>query len=120
VLRILGWMINIGELLIVGNFVCVPVGLLVKRARDFSGGALLMSGQFWALTLVVWCAVEVAQRWGLPWMIAGLLTGGAGVVPVAFFGFLFTHTWPELGELIFQVTLVTGSFGLSKWMLEKG
>ena len=110
-------MITGGELLLVLNILIVPVALLVRRAREFGAGFLLIAGHFWSLTLVLWCAVEVFQRWGLFWTALGLLAGGVGVVPIAFFGFLFSRAWSASFELYLQCLLVIVAYGLSQWMM---
>jgi hypothetical protein len=118
IVRILGWLIDLGELLIVLNLPVAIIAILVHRARGFGGRTLRLSGHFWSLTLILWCAVEVFHRWGWPWILIGLFAGGIGIVPVAFFGFLFSRAWAASGELYLGCMIVIFAYGLSRWMIQ--
>jgi len=107
IVRIVGWLIDLGELLFVLNLLTLLIAAPVKRFRWFAGFLLYMSGYVWAMTLIAWCAVVVHAGWGWFLTILGLAFAGVGIVPVAFFCLLFSRSWASLWELLFQLVLAT-------------
>ena len=117
ILRIVGWLINLGEFLIALNLLTLLIAAFVKRFRSAAGGLLFGSAGVWAVALTVWSAFTVYAGWGWFLTILGLVLGGVGIVPVAFFCLAFSRDWMELGELIFQCALVTGAYYTAKRMM---
>jgi hypothetical protein len=111
--RIVGWLINFGELLVIIDLLMLLLAAFVKRSRGAAGGLLLFSAIAWALTLTVWSAVTVYSGWGGFLTVVGLLLGIVGIIPVAFVCLLFNAHWFDLLELLFQAALVAGGFYLS-------
>lgn len=108
--RIVGWMVNLGELLVVFNLPFLLLAAFVKRSRGVAGALLLFSAIAWALILTVWSAVTVYSGWGPFLAIIGLLLGIVGIIPMAFLYLLFNAHWFELLDLVFQATLVLGGW----------
>ena len=108
--RILGWMVNFGELLIVVNLLLLLLAAFVKRSRGASGRLLLFSSMAWALILTVWSAVTVYYGWGGFLTVVGLILGIVGIIPMAFLYLLTNAHWFDLLELLFQAALVAGGF----------
>jgi hypothetical protein len=116
--RLLGWMINIGELLVVLNLLTLLLAAFVKRSRGAVSGLLLVSAIAWALILTVWSAVTVYSGWGGFLTTVGLFLGIVGIIPVAFLCLLTSAHWFELLDLLFQATLVGGGFYLSARVMQ--
>jgi hypothetical protein len=114
--RLLALMIGFSEFLLVSNLLILPVTIFVKRARGYGDWSLRLTGYFWTVTLLLWCAVEVFRRWGTFWTVLGLAMGGFGIIPVAFFGLLLSRAWRSSMELYLQCVLILFAQGLSKWM----
>jgi hypothetical protein len=107
VVRIVGWLVGLGEFLLVLNLLTLLIAAFVKRFRGFAGGLLFFSAGIWALTtLTVWCAIRVFFNHGWLPTIFALCLGIVGIIPVAFFSLLFGREWLDLVELLFQAVLV--------------
>jgi hypothetical protein len=117
ILRIVGWLVNLGEALIAINLLTLLTAALVRRFRGAAGGLLLFSASVWALTLTAWCATRVFFDHGLLLTIFGLLLGGVGIVPVAFVSLLLGNEWPDLLELLVQVVLVFGGWYIASRLI---
>jgi len=117
IIRIVGWMVGLGELLLAINLITLLVAVFVKRFRRTAGGLLFAAMWVWGLTLIVWCAVRVFFDHGLFLTICGLLMGGVGIIPVAFLSLLFGREWIDLLELLFQATLVLGGWQIAKRLI---
>jgi len=117
--KTVGWMIGVGEALIVANLFALLVGALAKRLRRFSAGLLFASTQYWALALTVWCAAAVYSGWGWVWTLIGLLLGIVGIIPVALILLLVNRQWFDIVELLFQAVLVCGGYLLSARMMRQ-
>ncbi len=87
-IRIVGWMVGLSELLLAINLITLLVAVFAKRFRRTAGGLLFAAIWAWGLTLIVWCAVRVFFDHGPFLTIFGLLMGGVGIVPVAFLSLL--------------------------------
>jgi hypothetical protein len=118
-IRIVGWLIRVGEALIAVNLLTLLIAAFVKRLRGMAGGLVFFSASVWALTLTVWCATRVFFDHGWFLTILGFLLGGVGIIPVAFVSLLLDREWLDLFELLFQVVLVLGGWYIaSRLMLE--
>lgn len=111
--RIVGWLINFGELLVIVNLPMLLLAAFVKRSRGAAGGLLLVSSIAWALILTVWSTVTVYFGWGGFLTAVGLLLGIVGIIPVAFLCLLSGAHWFELMDLVFQVAMIAGGFYLA-------
>jgi len=105
IVGIVRWLIYAGEILVAANLLTLLIAAFVRKFRELAGGLLYMSGYVWAMTLIAWSAVTVYSGWGWFLTILGLVLGGVGIVPVAFFCLLFARHWADLGELLFQCAL---------------
>ena len=86
-IRIVGLMVGLGELLLTINLITLLVAVFAKRSGGPLGAAVccyLGMGS----PLIVWCAVRVFFDHGPFLTIFGLLMGGVGIVPVAFLSLL--------------------------------
>ncbi len=119
IVRNVGWLIRAGEFLIAVNLLTLLIAAFVKRSRELAGGLLYMSGYVWAMTLIAWSAVTVYAGWGWFLTILGLVVGGVGIVPVAFFCLLFTRHWADLGELLFQCVLAIAGYAFGPRLMAK-
>jgi len=113
------WLVRIGEVLIAANLLAWFSGAVVQRLRPFSAGLLLISTWYWAVTLTVWCAVVVYSAWSLFLTMLGLFLGIVGIIPVAFFCLLFSRRWLDLGELLFQISLVALGFFIASRTIQR-
>jgi hypothetical protein len=113
VLRILGWLIRIGELLVFLNLLSLLVASMMRRYRPIAASTLFLSTQYWAVTVTVWSCVAVHEIWGWFWTAFGLFLGIVGIIPVAFLCLLISRAWSSLFELLFQVSLVVGGSAIS-------
>ncbi len=119
IVRMVGWLIWAGEALIAVNLLVLLLAAFARRVREGAGGLLFMSGWVWAIGLTVWSAVTIYSGWGWFLTFIGLLLGGVGVVPVAFFCLLFSRNWAALGELLFQCALVAGAYSLAPRLMRE-
>ena len=118
-IKIVGWLVRIGEVLIAANLLALLSGAVVKRLRPFSAGLLFIFTWYWAVTLTVWCAVAVYSGWGWFLTLLGLFAGIVGIIPVAFLCLFFSRRWTDLGELLFQIALVALGFVISSRRIQR-
>ena len=118
ILRIVGGVVNFGELLIIVNLPMLLLAVFVKRSRGAAGGLLLFSSIAWALILTVWSTVTVYSGWGGFLTVVGLILGIVGIIPMAFLYLLFNTHWFDLLDLLFQATLVVGGFYLATHIMQ--
>jgi hypothetical protein len=117
IIRIIGWLINLGEVLFLVNLLTLLIAAFVRHFRRAAGGLLFVAIWAWGLTLIVWCAARVFFDHGLFLTIFGLLMGGVGIIPVAFLSLLMGREWIDLLELVFQAALVLGSWQIAKRLI---
>jgi hypothetical protein len=119
ILRILGWLVHVGEALIAINLLTLLIAAFAKRARGIAGGLLLFSTNVWALILIASCTALVFLNHGWPLTIIGLLVGGVGIIPVAFVSALVNRAWLDLFNILFQVALVAGGWYMATRLMMK-
>jgi hypothetical protein len=107
---VLLWMVRAGIVLIGLNLITVALGLFAKSSR--AGSVLLLSFSIWlwAVTLTLWCALQVLAGWGTVAMVLGLFLGIVGIIPTALLCLIATQQWGMILQFAFQVGLV-----LSRW-----
>lgn len=73
----------------------------------------------WTIALCLWCGGSIYVGWGLVALLAGVLFGGVGVVPVALICFLFSGRWPQAVEILLQYALIVACDVVAPWLLEQ-
>src|SRR5438445_11070222 len=107
--KALPWLIDAGRIAL---DVCV-VGLLplciFRKTRPWAGLAFYLVSFLFGTMLFAFSCLVVVQIWGYGGLIFGLILGGVGVVPVAFFASLFHAEWPLFWDVVFGTVLTFGS-----------
>jgi hypothetical protein len=105
----LPWLIVAGR---VAFATCVFVFLplcIFRKTRPWAGlGFYFASFLFGAVLFAFSCIVDV-QIWGYGALVFGLIIGGVGVVPVAFFATLLRGAWPLFWAVVFGAVLTFGT-----------
>jgi hypothetical protein len=88
--------------------------IFIKRTRGWGAVGFVYSSFGWGLYLWLTAFLYTYTNFGLVWLVVGLLLGGIGVVPIAFFGALFHADWSGLIQIIVMLVFSLGfrAFGL--------
>lgn len=87
--------------------ILVPLTLF-RRTRGLAGLGFYIGSFIFGISMWVWCAIIALVLGGIGYLIAGILLGGIGVVPIAFFALIFNGEWSVLLQLIVLVIVVFG------------
>jgi hypothetical protein len=98
--------------------VCLPA-IFIRQMRGVASVVLYLCLTLWSLSLFLWCVANIYIGWGAFWLTVGLLLGGVGVVPVAFFCFLFGRQWSLEFDLLCQVAVIAGGYFTFSWMVKR-
>jgi hypothetical protein len=112
--KVLPWLTHLGTIAVI---VCVVVLLplcVFKAIRPWVGLAYYYTSYLFGIVLFAFSCVVVVQLWGYVGLIFGLLMGGVGVVPLAFFATLFHGEWPWFWNVVLGLIFTFGarSFGI--------
>lgn len=86
----------------------LPMGLL-KRRRSLAGSLICFCSIPHGATLFLFSVLTAYGIWGYGGLVAGLLSAGIGLVPVAFAAALTRHLWHQVFDIIILAVLVLGS-----------
>ena len=108
------WLVAINAIaFLIILFVLLPLTIF-RRTRAFGGGGIYISSFVFGLTLWVWSLLISYTLWGVGGVVAGLLLGGIGVVPIAFIASLFHGLWSIIGQILLLTAITFGTrfFGI--------
>jgi hypothetical protein len=113
------WLIAINAIaFVIILFVLLPLSIF-RRTRAFGGGGIYISSFIFGLTLWVWCLLISYTLWGVGGVVAGILLGGIGVVPIAFLASLFHGLWSIAGQILLVTLITFGSRFLGIYLMMK-
>jgi hypothetical protein len=113
------WLVAINAIaFLIVLFVLLPLSIF-RRTRAFGGGGIYISSFLFGLGLWVWCLLISYTLWGVGGVVVGLLLGGVGVVPIAFFASLFHGLWSILGQILLLVAITFGTRFLGIFLMMK-
>lgn len=117
--RVYPWLVLIATLaFFVTILIFLPLALF-RRTRGFAGTSTYFASYVFGLTLWVLGLLVSYTLWGVFGVLAGLLLGGIGVVPIAMLACLFNGLWPTLGELALLAAITFGSRFLGYYIMTK-
>jgi hypothetical protein len=106
------WVVRGEAVLLVLCIASLPLAFFA-RTRALPALVFSFSAQVFWLGLWVLGFLIVDHLWGVGWLVAGLILGFVGVVPLAALAALLSGAWPLLGALVanFMVALIVGMVG---------
>jgi hypothetical protein len=116
--KALPWLIDAGR---IAFDICVLALLplcIFRKTRTWAGFGFYVSSYVFGTVLFAFSCIVVVQTWGYGGLIFGLLLGGVGVVPIAFFATLFHGAWPLFWDVVFGTVLTFGSRFLGIYLSE--
>ena len=101
---ILFLVIGIVVFFIVLDIVLFTLPLLIK-AIPFALSTFIISSYVYGITLWLFSAYISYKVFGIYWLLAGILIGGIGVIPIAIFGSFISQWWLILYLILFLLVL---------------
>jgi len=112
----LPWLFTAGSIALdVCVFVLLPL-CVFRKTRPWAGMGFFLSSFLFGTGLFAFSCIVVVQIWGYGGLIFGLLLGGIGVVPLAFFAALFHGAWPLFWSVVIGVILMFGTRSLGLYL----
>lgn len=115
--KALPWLLNAGS---IAFDVCV-LGLLplciFRRTRPWAGFGFYLASFLFGIALFAFSCLVVVTIWGYGGLIVGLVLGGVGVVPVAFFAALFHAEWSPFWAVVIGTVLTFGTHFLGIYLI---
>ncbi len=107
--HVIGWLFSAAWIVFAINlFILLPLGLF-RKTGVFGGIAMYYSSFVFGLTLWFLGLLLTYFAWGFLGVIAGLILGGVGVVPVAMLAMLFDGEFFTLVVLLVLTALTFGT-----------
>ena len=108
-----------------GVTLCIYVWLLLfapafvwRKNRPWIISGLLKTAYFTGFTCWVFSVIVAYRTLGAFWLIAGILLGGIGVLPVAAIGIVFGGHWSAIPDFAFAIGTVILPRALALWIVK--
>jgi hypothetical protein len=84
------------------------LSLFIARLRMFALGSIYVCSIVFGLILWIFAAMSTWWLWGLPAVIAGIMIGFVGIVPICFLAEMISGSWDEVWILTAMTALTFG------------
>jgi hypothetical protein len=96
-------------------FILLPLGVF-KTTRTFAATGFAVSAMVIAITLWLFSVLIVYQFWGLWGLIAGIILGIVGIVPLAWIAAAMHGMWSDVGLISLGMALYFGLYVLGIYL----
>jgi len=90
-------------------FILLPLGFF-KTTRTFSATGFAISAMVMGITVWLFSVLTVFQLWGFGGLIAGIILGIVGIVPLALIAAAMNHMWGADGRIALDIALYFGLY----------
>lgn len=95
-------------------FIVLPLSLF-RKTRVLAGGCFVYASLLFGVFVWVYSCLIVADLWGYPGLIVGLLLAGVGVLPLALIASAIHGEWPWVLNIVLGLVLTFGVRVLGFW-----
>jgi hypothetical protein len=96
-------------------FVLLPLGIF-KTTRTFAATGFAISAMVIAITLWLFSVLVVYNYWGLGGLVAGIILGIVGIVPLAWTAAALNGAWGSVGWISLGLVLYLGFYVLGIYL----
>jgi hypothetical protein len=89
--------------------ILLPLGFF-KTTRTFSATGFAISAMIMGITVWLFSVLTVYQLWGFGGLIAGIILGIVGIVPLALIAAGMNHMWVAVGSIAMGIALYFGLY----------